>query len=98
MGIAFTMKEMNDTIMAHRSEVAEVRLALTDLSKRHVGVTSSAGCNQWSKVVGKHVRNHQANPSKSVIVQLSNTIQHLGQEHLVHLQFCHLKIGLEILT
>ena len=49
-----TMKEMNNTITALRLEVVELHSALTDLSKKHGAMASSAGCNQWSKVVGKH--------------------------------------------
>ena len=74
-----TMKEMNDTIMALRSEFAELRSALTDLSKKHVAMASSAGWNpQWSKVLGKHVTNQQANPSKSVTVQLLSAKSGIG--------------------
>ena len=69
---------MNDTIVALRSEVAELRSALTDLSKKHGAMASSAGCNQWTKVVGKHVRNQHANPSKSVTVQLLSAKSGLG--------------------
>lgn len=51
-----TMKETNDTIAALKSEVVE-RLGLTDLLRKHEVVATSAACNQWSKVVGKCVRN-----------------------------------------
>ena len=86
-----TMKEMNDTIMALRSEIVELRSALTDLSKKHGAMASSAGCNQWSKVVGKHVRNQQANPSKSVTVQLLSAKSRIGPSNPPSI--CHRTIG-----